>query len=126
MSGNKKRKIINIMLSALMLLGINATECLAENPVFGINGVSYVLLSSDFAHPGVYRYNNYDGSVRASYAVKGTDTKTPIFKINTIQGKVSGLAANQENNVFLLSAIEGDGFYEAETGWLPTGTEGEQ
>ncbi len=121
MSGNKKRKIINIMLSALMLLGINATECLAENPVFGINGVSYVLLSSDFAHPGVYRYNNYDGSVRASYAVKGTDTKTPIFKINTIQGKVSGLAANQENNVFLLSAIEGDRFYEAETGWLPTG-----
>ena len=109
------------MLSAIMLLGINATQCFAEDPVYGKNGVSYVLLSSDFSHPGVYRYNNLDGSVRNSYAAKSTDVKVPLFLINTIQGKVSGLAANQENNVFLLSAIEGDGFYEAEPGWLPTG-----
>ncbi len=121
MSNKKSRKLINIMLSAMMLLGISAERGYAADKTYGKNGVSYVLLSSDFASPGVYRFNKFDGSVRNEYLNPNTDGKSPLFKINTIKGKVSGLAANQENNVFLLSAIEGGGFKDADPGWLPTG-----
>lgn len=121
MSNKKSRKLINIMLSALMILGVSTQSYSEDKPEYGKNGVAYVLLSTDFSEPGVYRFNDFNGDVRSNYATKNQDEKKPIFKINTITGKVSGLAANQFNNVFLLSAIEGDGFKDAEPGWLPTG-----
>ena len=121
MSNKKSRKFINIMLSAMMLLGVSANQSFAAEKSYGKNGVSYVLLSSDFSSPGVYRFNKFDGKVRDEYITPNTNVKLPLFKINTIEGKVSGLAANQENNVFLLSAIEGNGFKDADPGWLPTG-----
>ena len=83
------------------------------NSMYGINGIAYVLLSSDFATPGVYRLNEYDGSVSAS--------PWKIFKTNDIS-KASGLAANQRKEVFLFSSTSGTGeFTDAEPGWLPTG-----
>jgi hypothetical protein len=121
MSNIKSRKLINIMLSAMMLLGVSADQSFAAERNYGKNGVSYVLLSSDFSSPGVYRFNKFDGKIREDYLNPNPNVKLPLFKINTIEGKVSGLAANQENNVFLLSAIEGVGFKDADPGWLPTG-----
>lgn len=113
MSNKKSRKLINIMLSAMMLLGIGSTQTYAADVAqYGKNGVSYVLLSTEFSRPGVYRYNDYKGDVTDPWK---------IYVTNTITGKVSGLAANQNNEVFLLSAIEGDKFNDAPVGWLPTG-----
>ena len=84
----KSRKLINIVLTTMMLLGFNATDCYAETTQEnGKNGVSYILLSTDFEDvPGVYRFNEYDGT-------KSTEPWR-VFKTDTITGKVSGLAAN--------------------------------
>ncbi len=118
MSNKKSRKLINIMLSAMMLLGIGSTQTYAADVAqYGKNGVSYVLLSTEFSYPGVYRYNDYKGDVTNPWK---------IYITSTLTGKVSGLAANQNNEVFLLSAIEGDKFNDAPVGWLPTGIKFEE
>ncbi len=67
MSNIKSRKLINIMLSAMMLLGVSADQSFAAERNYGKNGVSYVLLSSDFSSPGVYRFNKFDGKIREDY-----------------------------------------------------------
>ncbi len=114
MSNKKSRKLVNIMLSAMMLLGINATEVVGQTTEYGKNGVSYILLSSDFASPGVYRLNNYDGSV--------ANEPWRLYTLNGMEGKkASGLAANQNNQVFLLTTNTGGEFADADPGWLPTG-----
>lgn len=114
MSNKKSRKFVNIMLSAMMLLGINATEVVAQTAEYGKNGVAYILLSSEFATPGVYRLNDYDGKV--------SDEPWRLYTLNGMQGKkASGLAANQNNQVFLLTTNTGGTFQDAEPGWLPTG-----
>ena len=113
MSNKKSKKLINIMLSAMMLLGVSVTPSQAAGAIeYGKNGVAYILLSADFSTPGVYRLNEYNGDVCEPWK---------LYRTNTITGKVSGLAANQNNEVFLLSAIEGDKFTDAPVGWLPTG-----
>ena len=114
MSNKKSRKLVNIMLSAMMLLGINATEVTAQTTEYGKNGVAYILLSSDFATPGVYRLNDYDGKI--------SEQPWRLYTLNGMQGKkASGLAANQNNQVFLLTTNTGGEFADAEPGWLPTG-----
>ena len=109
-SKNQSSKLLNIMLSALMLLGVNATECKAVN--YGKNGVSYVLLNTDFAPPsgaGVYRFNNRAG-----------DPISPIKAFKDLKG-AQGLAADQSYNtkVYLLYPnVEGK-YYDAAVGFLP-------
>ena len=120
MSSKKKRKFLNVMLSALMLLGAGATQSYAET---GINGVAYVLLSNDTSYPGVWRFNDYNGKKTSPW--KLIKTSDLSYKDGKAVGKVSGLAVNQENKVFLCRAnikSNDDGDFEpASPGWLPTG-----
>lgn len=110
----KNGKILSLALSTIILLASsNGSAVAAPKEEFGENGVSYILLSTDFDEPGIYRMNAYDGSVAGN--------PWRLFKTRTIKGKVSGLAANQQNEVFLLSAMEGDKFDDAPVGWLPSG-----
>ena len=113
MASKKKRKFLNVILSALMLLGVGTAQSNAE---YGVNGVTYVLLPTETANPGVFRLNNKDGSNTSPWK---------LFRISdlTAKGKVSGLAANQENKVFLLTAnAKSDkDFKLAEPGWMPAG-----
>ena len=112
----KNDKLSLVVFSTILLFAFSNNEAKAvssTDDTYGKNGVAYILLSSEFDSPGIYRMNEYDGSV--------AENPWRIFKTNTITGKVSGLAANQKKQVFLLSALEGDNFYDAPVGWLPTG-----
>lgn len=79
------------------------------------DGVAYVLMPNEHVLPGVYRLNDYDGSPCAAHAA------TPLFGLGDMPGKVSGLSANQQGDVFLLAGpLEGD-WEDAPVGWLPLG-----
>lgn len=113
-------KINSFILSLIIFLSFLQVKGFCEE--LGSNGVSYVLLSPDFIYPGIYKLNKGNGDVRPSYASK-SGIKSPLFRISDItrEGKVSGLAANQQNNVFVLTAKQGDKFERANVGWLPAG-----
>ena len=123
MSNKINRKHINIMLSAIMLI----TSCMtvsnaAENPK-GKNGIAYVLLSPDISNsPGVYRFNNGDGEVVNPELGKPLFTVSDLIDPNKKEDiKISGLAANQKNQVYLFKATKASeaAFKDAEPGWLP-------
>eukprot|EP01156_Anaeramoeba_ignava_P005423 Anaeramoba_ignava/a258_8.p1 GENE.a258_8~~a258_8.p1 ORF type:complete len:277 (-),score=-0.24 a258_8:342-1172(-) len=109
-------KVVRMFFIGVILCLLTSTNYLYAQPT-PFNGVAYVLLSKDFEeYNGVYRLNSYsDGSALGT-------VQNPIFNLNSFSGKVSGLSANQENEVFLLSATGGTGPWDpAEVGWLPTG-----
>ena len=123
MSSKKNRKLINIMLSAIMLMGSCMTVSYAQTPK-GKNGIAYVLLSPDISnYPGVYRFNDADGNI------VNPSLGSPLFTVSNMYNagddaskiKISGLAANQKNQIFLFKATTAseDAFKDAEPGWLP-------
>ena len=126
MSNKRSRKLINIMMSAMMLMGSCMTVSYAEDAPKARNGIAYVLLSPDISNsPGVYRFNLGNGDV-----VNPT-LGSPLFTVSDLIGsankndvKISGLAANQKNQVFLFKATKAseDSFKDAEPGWLPNMT----
>jgi hypothetical protein len=81
----------------------------------GQNGVAYVLLSKEFDQHGVYRLNDYDT------AANWRANAYKLFNLNIMSGKVSGLSANQQKQVFLLSSTGAGDWQDAPVGWLPTG-----
>lgn len=113
MSSKKSKKFVNIMLTALMLMAGSSVESYAE---YGVNGVSYILLPNETDNPGVFRLNDKDGSNADPWK---------LFTITNLtkKGKVSGLSANQENKVFLLTANakSDDDYVPAAPGWMPSG-----
>ena len=113
MSSKKSKKFMNIMLTALMLLAGGSVESYAE---YGVNGVTYVLMPNETTSAGVWRLNKKDGS-------NANPWKLFLIEELSKKGKVSGLAANQENKVFLLTANNKSDkdFKPAEPGWLPAG-----
>ena len=121
MSNKKSSKII-IMLSAIMLICSCMTTSYAQTDK-GKNGIAYVLLSPDISNfPGVYRFNDGDGNI-----VNPT-LGSPLFTVSDLIGsankndiKISGLATNQKNQVFLFKATKAseDSFKDADPGWLP-------
>lgn len=123
MSNKKSRKLINIMMSAIMLMGSCVTVSYAEDAPKAKNGIAYVLLSPDISNfPGVYRFNLGNGDV-----INPT-LGSPLFTVSDLIGsankndiKISGLAANQKNQVFLFKATKAseDSFKDADPGWLP-------
>lgn len=119
MSNKKNRKIINIMMSAMMLMGSCVTISYAEEAPKPKNGIAYVLLSPDISpSPGVYRFNEGNGNI------VNPELGKPLFSVSDISGKdikISGLAVNQKNQVFLFKATKAseDAFKDAEPGWLP-------
>jgi len=84
-----------------------------------LNGVSYVLLPKDLTliH-GVYRMNDYLGNV--------LNPELPLFNLDVFGGKVSGLAANQSCQVYLLCGPVSANWASAPVGWLPTDMEFEE
>ena len=92
MSSKKSKKFMNIMLTALMLLAGGSVESYAE---YGVNGVTYVLMPNETTSAGVWRLNKKDGS-------NANPWKLFLIEELSKKGKVSGLAANQENKVFFL------------------------
>jgi hypothetical protein len=109
-------KVMRMVFLGLVLCLLTSANYLYAQPT-PFNGVSYVLLSRDFgAYNGVYRLNSYSNGNPMGLV------QTPLFKLNTFTGKVSGLSANQENEVFLLSSEGSSGAWQqAPVGWLPTG-----
>ncbi|MBR4570963.1 MAG: hypothetical protein IKO19_09930, partial [Candidatus Riflebacteria bacterium] len=126
MSNKKSRKLINIMMSAIMLMGSCVTVSYAEDAPKAKNGIAYVLLSPDISNsPGVYRFNLGNGDVM------NPTLGSPLFTVSDLIGsankddiKISGLAANQKNQIFLFKATKAseDSFKDADPGWLPNMT----
>ena len=116
----KNMRLISIMLSITMLLGLETAICYSatsQEGEYGKNGVAYILVGSELQQPqGVYRFNESDGSVASQ--------PWRVFSTSNVHGKVSGLSASQRNEVFLLSAPirnnSMDGYTSAPVGWLPT------
>ncbi len=110
---NLKRSV-KLAASAMLVLFAGLTGTVqAEAPV--MNGIAYVLLSKDFANHGVFRMNDY---------VNGNPLLTSenkLFNLNSMSGKVSGLAVNQQKQIFLLSSTTGGSWVDAPVGWLPVG-----
>ncbi len=105
---------IKLAASAALLLfaGLTGTAY-AEAPV--MNGVAYVLLSKDLDNHGVFRMNDY------STGKPFKDDGMKLFNLNTMTGKVSGLAVNQQKQIFLLSSKTAGSWEDAPVGWLPVG-----
>ena len=110
-------------MSAMMLMGSCMTVGYAADSPKGKNGIAYVLLSPDISDSsGVYRFNDGDGNI-----VNPT-LGSPLFTVSDLIGtankkdiKISGLAANQKNQVYLFKATKADesAFKDADPGWLP-------
>lgn len=110
---NFKRSVKLATSALLMVIAGMAGTAQAEAPV--MNGIAYVLLSKDFENHGVFRLNDYtNGNPLLT-------TENKLFNLNTMTGKVSGLAVNQQKQVFLLSSTSGGSWEDAPVGWLPTG-----
>ncbi|PKL50490.1 MAG: hypothetical protein CVV42_03070 [Candidatus Riflebacteria bacterium HGW-Riflebacteria-2] len=107
------KKNIILGLCLMMILSVGSVAVQAQG--LGMNGVAYVLLGNEFDSHGVYRLNEYsaDASVRA--------VPYKLFNLNSMPGKVSGLSANQQKQVFLLAGPLAGEWADAEVGWLPTG-----
>ncbi len=107
------KKNIILGLCLMMILCVGSLAVHAQD--LGMNGVAYVLLGNEFDRHGVYRLNEYtaDAGVRAD--------PYKLFNLNTMPGKVSGLSANQQKQVFLLAGPLAGEWADAEVGWLPTG-----
>ena len=105
---------IKLAASAALLLFAGLTGiAYAEAPV--MNGVAYVLLSKDLDNHGVFRMNDY--STGKPFPIEGLK----LFNLNTMTGKVSGLAVNQQKQIFLLSSKTAGTWEDAPVGWLPVG-----
>jgi len=91
----KRKLILGQCLAVLMILCVGSVAVYAED--LSKNGVAYVLLGNEFDQHGVYRLNNYDGDA----SVRTDPYK--LFDLNSMPGKVSGLSANQQKQVFLLA-----------------------
>ncbi|MBU1105978.1 MAG: hypothetical protein KKB51_04845 [Candidatus Riflebacteria bacterium] len=109
----KSKRFLRQCLAALMILCVGSVAGSAQD--LSKNGVAYVLLGNEFNQHGVYRLNNYD----AAATVRTAPYK--LFDLNTMPGKVSGLSANQQKQVFLLAGPLAGEWADAEVGWLPTG-----
>lgn len=109
----KNLKNTGKLVTILLLLLFCTSTSFAQGGVSIFNGVAYVLLPNEFAAPGVYRLNDYNG--------QPTPVTNPIINLNSMPGKVSGLSANQQGQIFLLAGpIAGD-WEDAPVGWLPVG-----
>ena len=108
----KRKLILGQCLAVLMMLCVGSVVCAQA---LSNNGVAYVLLGNEFNQHGVYRLNNYDSSA----SVRAAPYK--LFDLNSMPGKVSGLSANQQKQVFLLAGPLAGEWQDAEVGWLPTG-----
>jgi hypothetical protein len=108
------KRSVKLAASAMLLLfaGITGT---AQAEATVMNGTSYVLLSKDFFNHGVFRLNDY----ATGNPLLTTENK--LFNLNGMSGKVSGLAVNQKNEIFLLSSSTDGTWEDAPVGWLPLG-----
>ena len=109
----KRNFFLRQCLAALVIFCVGAVAGYAQD--LSKNGVAYVLLGNEFDQHGVYRLNNYDDSA----TVRAAPYK--LFDLNSMPGKVSGLSANQQKQVFLLAGPLAGEWADAEVGWLPTG-----
>lgn len=97
----------------VLLLLVAVTVFAGAAPPLPQNGTAYVLVPKDIdlIH-GVYRLNDYaNGAV-----IQPID---PLFNLNGFGGKVSGLAANQQNQVFLLCGPVTGTWASAAVNFLP-------
>lgn len=105
----------NFFLGLCLVVILSVSGATANAQDLSKNGVSYVLLGNEIDQHGVYRLNNYDDAA----SVRPDPYK--LFDLNTMPGKVSGLSANQQKQVFLLAGPLAGEWQDAEVGWLPTG-----
>lgn len=110
---SSKRKLLNVMLVALSLLGVNSHQ--VEAASYGKNGVAYVLLNEDFSPAsgaGVYRFNNAAGDVCSPFKV--------FNNLKTAQGLAADQSLNTKLYLMKPSGVTGD-WKNASVGYLPTG-----
>lgn len=108
------KRSVKLAASAVLLLfaGITGT---AQADTTVMNGISYVLLSKDFDNHGVFRMNDYaNGNPLLT-------SENKLFNLNGMTGRVSGLAVNQQKQIFLLSSNTDGTWEDAPVGWLPIG-----